>query len=451
MIMKPRTRRQKAIIRRRIFLSVCAIALVALIAFTVALVSLITKDLGENKKQNTPSTTSTVSETQEPKLVSTVNVLSIGDIMCHAPQLKGGYNQSTDSYDFSPFFKEISKYFKTADLSIGNLEVTFGGKENGGYRGYPSFNTPDELADNIKNAGISLLLTANNHSYDTGLSGLVRTASVLSEKGISYTGTRQTANESKYIIKDVKGIKIGVANFTYETTNAESESGRKYLNGNKLASEANDLINSFSYTNIENFYAQAESIINDMQKNGAEFISFYLHWGEEYQLKENTWQKSIAQKLCNLGVDIIIGSHPHVVQPIELLYSEDGQNTTVCAYSLGNAVSNQRRELISSCPTGHTEDGLIFTYTLEKYSDGTVTLLKVDAIPTWVNKYQGNNGSQYTIYPIESADFGSTNYQFTGANLTDTKESFERTKNIISEGLTSCQNHLGCEVRFKEE
>ena len=89
-------------------------------------------------------------------------------------------------------------------------------------------------------------------------------------------------------------------------------------------------------------------------------IVFYIHWGEEYQLSANTWQKSIAQKLSNLGVDIIIGSHPHVVQPIELIHSEDGENTTVCLYSTGNAVSNQRQEIMDSCPSGHTEDGLFF-------------------------------------------------------------------------------------------
>ena len=129
--------------------------------------------------------------------------------------------------DFSDFFKEVSPIFENYDLSIGNLELTFGGKESGDYRGYPTFNTPDQLADDIKNSGISMLMTANNHSYDTGFFGMQRTVQVLKEKGIEYSGTRETEDEPNYIVKDINNIKIGIANFTYET--AGSLEGRKYL------------------------------------------------------------------------------------------------------------------------------------------------------------------------------------------------------------------------------
>lgn len=449
---KTRSKRQKAIIKRRIFISICAVTLIAVIAFVATLIGYIFKgNTPDVTHSETSDISSVVSKPSEPYITYSATVLSIGDIMCHDPQLKGGYVPSTSGYDFSAFFKEIKSYFDSADLAIGNLEVTFGGKESGSYKGYPAFNTPDELADNIKSAGIDLLLTANNHSYDTGLTGLKRTVAVLKDKAIDYTGTRQTADEAKYIIKQVNGIKIGIANFTYETTNKDSEAGRKYLNGIRLSTEANGLINSFSYTNIEGFYSEAESIIKDMRSNGAEFISFYMHWGDEYKLKANTWQKSIAQRLSNMGVNMIIGSHPHVVEPIELIYSEDGENTTVCVYSLGNAVSNQRRELISSCRTGHTEDGLIFTYKLDKYSDGAIVISSVDAIPTWVNKYQGGSGYLYTIYPLENENYGSEKYKFSGSLLNDTTESFKRTKEIISQGLSACQEHFGCEKRFNDD
>ncbi len=442
---KQRTRRQKAILRRRIFICVCIAILIGLVAIITTFVNFIS---GIIKKDNKPqeitsSVSSVVSQPEkepEPYVVSSATVLNIGDIMAHSPQLKGAYNSASGEYDFSPFFKEVKPIFESADLVSANLEVTFGGEKAGDYRGYPSFNTPDSLADAIKNAGISLLLTANNHSYDTGFSGLTRTASVLYEKGIDFTGTRSDTTGGKYIIKQVKGIKIGIADFTYETTNSESEQGRKYLNGIRLDTDANQLINSFSYTDIESFYKTCEEMIKSMKNDGAEFITFHLHWGEEYQLSANTWQKSIAQKLSNLGVDMIVGGHPHVVQPIELIHSEGGEHTTICAYSLGNAVSNQRRNLISSSPNGHTEDGLIFSYTLDKYNTGDVVLSAVDAIPTWVNKYSGGGGYQYTIIPIESESSASTE---------STKQSYNRTKNTIAEGLKACQEFLGCEVRFK--
>ncbi len=457
---KQYTRRQKAIIRRRIFICVCVAILIGLTAIIATFVNFI---IGlSDKKDNNPvssapssSVSSQVSEPEEeenkpPQIVSTATVLNIGDIMAHSTQLTGAYNSSSGEYDFSAFFKETKPIFEKADLVTANLEVTFGGKEAGEFRGYPSFNTPDSLADTIKDAGISLLLTSNNHSYDTGLAGLKRTARVLTEKGIEFTGTSETPNTKNYIIKEVNGIKIGIADFTYETTNAEGEAGRKYLNGIRLDTDANDLVNSFSYTNIDAFYKTAEEMISGMKEGGAEFITFHMHWGEEYQLSANTWQKSIAQKLSNLGVDMIVGGHPHVVQPIELIHSEGSDHTTICVYSLGNAVSNQRRELISSSPNGHTEDGLIFSYTLSKYSTGDVVLIAVDATPTWVNKYSGGGGYQYTIYPVTSETSAASDYGFSGANLDDTKQSFTRTKKIIGEGLRECQEHLGCEITFSE-
>lgn len=437
--MKKRTRRQKAIIKRNIFLSVCALILISVIALIAFVVSAIVKT---PQKNDSNSSNSQIVESEPEVIPETyAKVLSIGDIMVHKPQLTGA--KTNDGYDFSDFFKEVSPIFENYDLSIGNLELTFGGKESGDYRGYPTFNTPDQLADDIKNSGISMLMTANNHSYDTGFFGMQRTVQVLKEKGVEYSGTRETEDEPNYIVKDINNIKIGIANFTYET--AGSLEGRKYLNGAIIKEEANGLINSFSYKKLDTFYSEAQAIIDSMKQDGAEFITFYMHWGEEYQLTANNWQKSIAQKLSNMGVNMIIGGHPHVVQPMELIHSEDGENTTVCIYSLGNAVSNQRRELISSARKGHTEDGVMFSYTLKKSGDGTVSLVDVNVIPTWVYKYS-NNGFKYTIYPMENLKTATKNYSHAASRL---KESYERTKAIVKDGLTECQQALGCEITFK--
>lgn len=426
----------------------CSIVLIA----AIVLLSFIVKIAMDGEPQPTPSapsssdTESTVSS--EPIKESFAKVVSIGDIMAHSPQIKGAYNPTTKGYDFSAFFKEISPYFKDADLAVGNLEVTFGGEESGEYRGYPTFNTPDSLADYIKDAGINLLLTANNHSYDTGLFGLKRTARVLKNKGISFIGTRESEEDSLYTVKEINGIKIGMADYTYETGGSNPD--RKYLNGILLSKDADPLISSFDYKKIEEFYSEAKTVIAHMKEAGAEFIVFYIHWGNEYQTSPNTAQKSIAQRLSNLGVDIIIGSHPHVIQPVELIHSEDGENTTVCLYSSGNAVSNQRQEVLSVCKTGHTEDGTIFSYTLRKYGD-EVTLHSVDIIPTWVNRYNGNNGFLYTIYPLEEKNWGSTKYGLNTTAANKALKSYERTEKIISKGLYEVQKSLGCEIRFNLE
>lgn len=445
---KPMTKRRKAIIRRRIFLSVCSLVLVCTVALGVFIVSSVFGGDDNSKKTQNSSTPMSSAQKEEEKPKETfATVLSTGDIMVHSTQLDGA-KLSDGSYDFSCYFEEASKYFKEADLAVANLEVTFGGSEFGAFSGYPAFNTPDSLADVIKSSGLNFLLTSNNHSYDTRLAGLKRTARVLKEKNIEFIGTREDETTPLYTVKNVNGIKIGMANYSYESNPQNALAGRKYINGNIIAEEANNLLATFNYNNIDKFYLEAESVINDMKQNGAEFIVFYMHWGNEYQLKANTWQKTIAQKLSNLGVDIIVGSHPHVIEPVELIHSEDGQNTTVCLYSTGNAISNQRQELMDSCPSGHTEDGMFFTYKLRKYGD-EVTLEEVDIIPTWVNKYKENGkGYYYTIYPLETKDFGS-NYGFSGTTLTKSQKSYERTKAIVAEGLTAVQQEIGCEVTFK--
>lgn len=436
------SRRRKAIIRRRIFLSICALVLAAVIALVSFFVYSVTK--GDNDKDNSTDSSST-SSTAKPEIKERfATVISTGDIMVHSTQLDGA--KVNGGYDFSAFFKEAAPYFKNADLAVANLEVTFGGTESGAFSGYPAFNTPDSLADVIKDSGLNFLVTANNHSYDTGLFGLKRTAQVLKEKSIDFIGTRETEADPLYKVKDVNGIKIGMANYTYSSIT----SGRKNLNGNVLKAEAENLVATFVCDNaaLETFYAEAESAIADMKANGAEFIVFYMHWGNEYKLTPNTWQKTIAQRLSNLGVDIIVGSHPHVIEPVEVIYSEGGDHKTICLYSTGNAISNQRQELMDSCPSGHTEDGMLFEFTLRKYGD-EVTLNSVDIIPTWVNKYRGGSGYQYTIYPLESADWGSVKYSLDSTAANKAAKSYERTKAIVAEGLTAAQSAIGCEITFK--
>lgn len=443
---KKRTKRQKAIIRRRIFLTCSAavlIAVIALIAFSVNALLKIGDKGGNTASDSDNIGSSDVSSEAVPETEATV--ISTGDIMVHSTQLTGAKTASGE-YDFTAFFKETEPYFKSADLAVANLEVTFGGTESGQYSGYPVFNTPDSLADAIKSAGLNLLITSNNHAYDTGLYGLKRTAQVLKQKGIEFTGTRETEEEPSFVVKELNGIKIGIANYTYETSGQTA--GRKYLNGAIIAEEANGLINSFSYDNIDSFYSDAASVITEMKSGGADYIVFYMHWGNEYKTSPDTWQKTIAQKLSNLGVNMIIGSHPHVIQPVELIRSEDGESTTVCVYSMGNCVSNQRQELMDSCPTGHTEDGMLFSFTLKKNGDGTV-LSGINLIPTWVNKYKGGSGYLYTVYPLESPEDGSAKYSLDSAAADKAAKSYARTKEIVAAGLTECQQAIGCEITFK--
>ena len=438
--MKEKTKRQKAIIRRRIFIAVLAVLLAVVMALLSVIIGAIVKNSNSKSDDNNShqqlGNDSDIVSSEETKKEITATVLNTGDILIHENVLNGA-RQDDGSYSFANFYKIARSYVTAADYSVANLEVTLGGQEAGNYRGYPSFNTPDSLLDYIKADGFDMLLTANNHSLDTGLAGLKRTVQQIKKVGLDFLGTKETSNDPTYLIKDINGIKIGMVCYTYGT--------------NSAASGAGELINYFSSANLPTFYTEAQTIIDDMKQNGAEAIVFYMHWGNEYQTTPNTYQKAAAQQLCNMGVDVIVGAHPHVLQPIELIYSEDSQNTTVCLYSMGNSISNQRiSEMTGVCETGHTEDGVLFSYTFTKDKDGEVSLTAVDIIPTWVDRWGTSGNYQYTMYPLESADMANS-YELDDATAKAAKASYERTKQIIAAGLTECQQYLGCEIRFTEQ
>ena len=169
-----------------------------------------------------------------------------------------------------------------------------------------------------------------------------------------------------------------------------------------------------------------------------------MHWGAEYQLKENTTQRAIAQKLCDLGVDVIIGGHPHVIQPIDVLHSDISGKTTLCIYSIGNAVSNQRQERMDM-KSGHTEDSVLFSVTFTKYSDGNVLTSDVEILPTWVNLYKGSNGKNiYQIVPLDKSINWQSNFNLSASQngVERANKSFNWTLQLLSPGLQKAKDAL---------
>lgn len=191
-----------------------------------------------------------------------------------------------------------------------------------------------------------------------------------------------------------------------------------------------------------------------MKQAGAEATILFIHWGVEYILEENQTQNDMAQKLCDLGIDVIIGGHPHVVQPVELLTStENPEHKTVCLYSLGNAVSNQRLGFSDAIKTPHTEDGILFTVTFEEYSDGSVYLSEVQGIPTWVNKHRNENGKdEYNILPLDDSCRTSwqEKYDLSDKTVKSCADSFDRTMEIVGEGIAESNEYLAQEKAERE-
>ena len=405
---------------------------------------------------NTPSPTdgTEVPTEEAPQLVSTATVLSTGDILMHGKVINSG-KQDDGSYNFDSIFQYVKSYSQAADFSVANLETTLCGTDNGyAYAGNPKFNCPDAIVDSLKGAGFDMLLTANNHADDTSLVGYKRTLNVVREKGLDTLGTYLSADEQKWTIEEVNGIKIGMVCYTY--SDGFSQNGYPLLNYNEVGE--NGILNYFTYDKLPEFYTQLQGYLDEMKAAGAEATVVYLHWGEEYKWKTgegpNANQTAMAQKLCDMGVDVIVGGHPHVVQPVDLLTSgTDAEHKTIVLYSMGNAVSNQRKEeMQQSEPIGHTEDGVLFCVTFAKYSDGSVCVDSAELIPTWVNMHANSGSTEYNILPLEESTAAQWQAQFglTDTQLTNAKASFDRTQALTLTGMEKVQSYLAQQKQPQE-
>jgi len=333
-----------------------------------------------------------------------INISVIGDIMCHNTQYNDAYNPVTGEYDFAYVFEDIKEYMQKADLAIGNLETTFGGKEKG-YSSFPFFNTPDVLAYNLKELGLDVLSTANNHSLDSGYDGLARTIEVLNNAGISHVGTYSSNEEAEQIlIKEINNIKIAFLSYSYGTNGLPLPSGKEYC------------INLI----------EDEKIVSDIlkAKEKADLIAVIIHWGDEYKTSSNNEQKRIMELMFENGVTLIFGSHPHVLQEMGTF---DYGRETFAIFSLGNFVSGQVRE--------HTKQSIILNLDIIKKPDGEIIIDNINYTPIYTHDRNGNK--KYKIMDIEKEiekyESGDTSI---GAPLYNTlKKELEQINGIMTQSL----------------
>ena len=384
----------------------------------------------------TEPTTAPTTVPTEPPIVkeTTATIGATGDILLHDLVIRSGYDKQTGTYNYDDIFTFFQEYASKVDYAVANLEVTLCGDDNGySYKGYPCFNSPDAIVDALKNAGFDMLLTANNHAYDTGNVGFHRTQQVIADKGLSHIGTRPSEEDKPYTVVDVNGIRVGMINYTYCT--GLSAEGKVALNGIGLSLDNSKLVNVFHYQQLDTFYAQLQSQVDAMRDEGAEALVIYIHWGDEYQIKHNAKQEKIAQQLCNMGFDVIVGNHAHVPQDTQLLTSQvDENHKTACLYSTGNAISNIYGN--NTFPV-QTEDGMLFTFTFAKYSDGTVVVESVDILPTWVYRYYNDDGvCKFKIFTMDdSVKDWQEQMDLSDSQLKSCQASYDRTMDIVGEGL----------------
>ena len=362
----------------------------------------------------------------------------VGDVMLHLPIVRT--SEISGGYDFDDIFTYVKPYISAADYAVANLETTLSGTDGREYTGFPNFNSPDQIALSAKNAGFDMLLTGNNHSYDCGTTGLKRTLSILKSYQLDTLGTIESSTETRHVVKNMGGIKVGMACYTFADID---ENGNLTMNDLTTDSTAAGLINAFDYDKLSQFYTEVEGEIAAMKANGAEFIIMYIHWGDDYSTNASDNQKMIAQKLCDLGVDVIAGGHPHVIQPIDLLTSSvDPNHRTVCFYSMGNFLSNQRADNIN-LTTGHSEDGVLFNFTLTKYNDGSVRVGAVSLLPTWVLVQGSGENRDFYILPLDQRVTNwQSAYSLSDDQLSAAKNSYNRTMALVTPGLNKIVSYL---------
>jgi len=341
----------------------------------------------------------------ETDSVVTATLCFVGDLMCHSTQFNYA-RVDADSFDFTGVFREVKKYLSEPDLTIGNLETVIAGSKTG-YSGYPYFNAPDDFVFALKNAGFDLLITANNHALDQGWEGVKRTIEVINQNKIHRTGTFMSKEDKDSIrIFQINSIKIAILPYSENTNGISIPTGKDFI------------------INLIDEDAIKQDIIKARSKN-VDVVLVHLHYGAEYNREPNDYQKEIVQKIIEMGADIIIGGHPHVIEPTKFFKTNHTYlDSGFVAYSMGNFISNQRWR--------YSDAGVILNIKISKnIFTESVSISQVNYMPTWVFKGQTEKGREYIILP-ESINVSDSSFDYLSA--TDLKlmnEAFEDTREII--------------------
>lgn len=373
--------------------------------FYCCLVYLLLITACESSPQKEPPVVAVAQDTvvleSEPDSLVSLKLAFVGDIMGHTNQIRSAagapqYFKSKDQkvFDYELCFRYIAPILKQADIAVGNLELTLSNK--GRYTGYPMFRSPDALAGALKQAGFDLLSTSNNHSNDGGKYGLLHTLEVLDSLGIAHTGTFRDSSErdSLYpllIEKEVDGVvfRLAFLNYTYAT--------------NGVFAKPPTFVNWIDTAWMSQDIEKAKALQPDA-------IIALMHWGHEYHLDEYHTQQATAQFLWKKGVDVIIGGHPHVIQPVKLdtLWTADSsqQKEVLVAYSLGNFISNQYQP--------NTDLGLLFELELIKHrKQNTLSLGQHNYVFTWryiygrgIDSLEKGFDWKYSVLPVAAFEQG---------------------------------------------
>lgn len=334
--------------------------------------------------------------------LDTITLMFIGDVMSHMPQVTAA-QQEDGTYDYAPCYQFLAPYIASADICIANMEVPLAGAP---YSGYPQFSCPDNMMSQLFDAGVDVFLTSNNHTCDKGAKGIRRTIQVMDSLGIPHVGTYLDSADFQQrnpLIVEKNGFRIAILNYTYGT--------------NGIPAPSPFIVNLLDSACIARDVARAREL-------KADYIVVMPHWGIEYERKQNKNQKAYANYMYECGADMVIGGHPHVVQPITLKKKNQlGVPQQITAYSLGNFVSNQRKR--------YTDGGIIVQCQLVRDTNGVIQITHYEFLPYWVYKGTCQGKFQYYILPAKHAVEHNGFYNVHGADSVALNLFYQDTKELI--------------------
>ncbi|MGC9367717.1 MAG: CapA family protein [bacterium] len=332
----------------------------------------------------------------------------IGDIMVHQKQLDASWDRESETYNFNNSFKYIRPYLQQADLVTGNLETTFGQDDN--YTGYPMFNTPPSLAPTLFQSGIEVVTTANNHCLDRGFNGLTRTLAILDSAGIMHCGTYSSqAQSEEVLIIHRNNIKLALLAYTYGT------------NGIPIQSDWQWAVNLIDLEKIKQDIIKAK-------RDSADLIVVCIHQGTEYLINPPTSQQTMFKQIFQYGADLVIGTHPHVVQPLEIIFDHNKPRGLI-AYSLGNFISSQR--------TYPRDAGVIIYVDFDQRGNQKPLISSISYIPTWV--HFDNSSDQLEVGILNASLTSQDSLQPPYSNLNHQHwQQLIRARDFVSSQLSAC-------------
>ena len=327
--------------------------------------------------------------------IKKVKLKAFGDIMAHMAQIQYAYNKGGGEYDFSDQFTYLKDFVKDSDISIGNYETTT--NPDLPVAGFPRFNAPAAYLKDLKETGFDIVSTANNHSMDTELEGVFSTMEAAKEAGLDYVGSFKDKSD-RILFKEVKGVKLAFLAYTYG------------CNGRENLIVPREEVENLGYLSDED---QIKKDIGRAKAQGADFVIVYPHWGIEYQSMPNEAQISLGRKMIDWGADLVIGNHPHVVEPVEIYQAEDGRKGLI-AYALGNFISYQNYENNKDIRVEHS---LALEIDLEKdLTSGNKKIADVKLHPIWVGTYYNEYGISIKNHLTEDFLEGGKYYDLVNEN-----------------------------------